>query len=258
MSRRTTLLLVAALIAALGTSMILLYVRGIDDRARAGQELVEVLVAADVISVNESVADAEAAGKFVTRRVPVQAKVEGALSSIKSLDGKVATGTIYPDEQILAQKFGQPGTGGILPIPDDKLAISVELSDPARVAGFVNNGSEVAIFASADPQLITPDGDERPLSSTTRVIATRVLVIAVGDTTVTTQSDGGADSGGDIDAAIPRTILTIAVTQTEAEKILFAARNSDIAFALLTDDSEVRDSRGVTARDLYPELFGAR
>ncbi len=68
------------------------------------------------------------------------------------------------------------------------MAISVELSDPARVAGFVNNGSEVAIFSSADPQLITPDGDERPLSSTTRIIAAPVLVIGVGDTTVTTQS----------------------------------------------------------------------
>ncbi len=257
MSRRTTLLLVAALIAAVGTAMILLYVRGIDDRARAGQELVEVLVAAEVINVNESVADAEAAGKFVSKRVPSAAKVEGALSSINSLDGKVATGTIYPDEQILTQKFGQPGTGGLLPIPDDKLAISVELSDPARVAGFVNNGSEVAIFASADPQLITPDGDERALSSTTRLIATRVTVIGVGDTTVTTQA-GGPDGGGDIDAAIPRTILTIAVTQAEAEKILFAARNSDIALALLTEDSAVRDSRGVTGRDLYPELFGVK
>lgn len=41
-------------------------------------------------------------------------------------------------------------------------------------------------------------------------------------------------------------------------KILFAARNSEIAFGLLTDDSSVQDTRGVTARDLFPELFGVR
>lgn len=256
MPRRNLLLVAAALVAALGTLLIVLYVRGIDARATQGQELVEVLVADDVINVNESVADAQAAGKFVTKQIPNSARVEGALSSLKSLEGKVATGAIYPDEQILEQNFGQPGTGGLLPIPAGKLAISVELSDPARVAGFVDNGSEVAIFASADPQLITPEGDERPLSSSTRVIATRVLVIGVGDTTVTSAGNAADQDSGE--GAISRTILTLAVTQTEAEKILFAARNSEIAFGLLTEDSSVRDGRGVTARDLFPELFGAQ
>ncbi len=39
-----------------------------------------------------------------------------------------------------------------LVIPDDKMAVSVELTDFERVAGFVNPGNEVAIFATAlDP-----------------------------------------------------------------------------------------------------------
>jgi pilus assembly protein CpaB len=257
MSRRTILLLVAVLVAALGTALILLYVKGINDRATEGQALVEVLVADDVINVNEAAADAQAAGKFVTKQIPSSAKVEGALSSLKSLEGKVALGEIFPGEQILAQKFGQPGSSGLLPIPDDLMAISVELSDPARVAGFVNNGSEVAIFASADPQLITASGDERPLSTTTRIIATRVLVIGVGDTTVTTPSGSGNDQNAATDAAIPRTILTIAVTQTQAEKVLYAARNGDLAFALLTANSTVQDAQGVTGANLYPELYRA-
>ncbi len=256
MPRRNVLLVAAVLVAALGTLLIVMYVRGIDARATQGQELVEVLVADEVVEVNESVADAQAGGKFVTKRIPSAARVEGALSSLKSLEGKVATGLIYPGEQILAQNFGQPGSGGLLPIPSGKMAISVELSDPARVAGFVDNGSEVAIFASADPRLVTPEGDERQLSTSTRVIATRVLVIGVGDTTVTSEGDAADQESGD--SAIPRTILTLAVTQAEAEKILFAARNSEIAFGLLTDDSSVQDTRGVTARDLFPELFGVR
>ena len=37
-------------------------------------------------------------------------------------------------------------------IPDDKMAVSVELTDFERVAGFVNPGNEVAVFATAlDP-----------------------------------------------------------------------------------------------------------
>ncbi len=58
--------------------------------------------------------------------------------------------------------------------------------------------------------------------------------------------------------AIPRTILTIAVTQSEAEKILFAARNSDVAFALLTDESVVRDTRWCDCAAISTQSFVRR
>jgi pilus assembly protein CpaB len=50
MARRSILLFVALIIAALGTTMIVLYVQGIDARATEGQELVEVLTATEVIN----------------------------------------------------------------------------------------------------------------------------------------------------------------------------------------------------------------
>ena len=91
-------------------------------------------------------ADAQAAGKFEKTDVVREDMVEGALSSTSSIDDEVAIATIYPGQQVIGQQFGQdPET---LTIPADKLAISVELTDPARVAGFVNPGSQVAIFAS--------------------------------------------------------------------------------------------------------------
>ena len=81
--------------------------------------------------------------------------VDGALSSTGSISDLVALGTIYPGEQIIAPKFGSLGDTESLVIPDDKMAVSVELTDPERVAGFVNPGSEVAIFVSADPVALT-------------------------------------------------------------------------------------------------------
>ena len=51
-----------------------------------------------------------------------------------------------------------------LVIPDDKMAVSVELTDFERVAGFVNPGSEVAIFGTAAaPVRRLPDGTEQTL-----------------------------------------------------------------------------------------------
>ena len=66
MARRSALLIAAVLIAALGTAMILLYVKGIDDRAAQGQELVEVLTATEAIEAGDVKVDGrkEAIGEF--------------------------------------------------------------------------------------------------------------------------------------------------------------------------------------------------
>ncbi|GAB3769829.1 pilus assembly protein CpaB [Nocardioides ginsengisegetis] len=254
MARRTILFCVAFVIAALGTTMVVLYVQGIDARATEGQALVEVLTATDVVKAGESVSDAESAGKFEKTRVVRDDVVEGALSSTTSIADEVALGTIYPGQQIIGQQFGSAQTVDTLTIPDDKLAVSVELTDPARVAGFVYPGSSVAIFASADPELYKADGTTQKLSPVTRLLLAQVEVIGVGDTSVsptTTTSKGSKTT-----EQIPRTILTIAVTQAQAEKVIYAARNGDLSFALRTAKSKVVDGPGVTARDIMPEVFG--
>ena len=254
MARRSILLLAAILIAAVGTTMIVLYVQGIDARAAEGQELVEVLTAADVIEAGESVAEAQSAGKFEKTDLVRGDMVEGALSSTTSIDDQVSIGTIFPGEQLISQKFGEPGSEETLTIPDDKLAISVELPDPARVAGFVNPGSRVAIFVSADPELFRPDGSTQKLPQYTGLLLPDVQVIGVGTTTVaarTTTSEDGAQTVEEI----PRTILTIAVDQEQAERVIFASRNGELSFALLNDKSSVAAGPGVTATDIMPGAF---
>lgn len=257
MARRSILLLVAVVIAALGTAMIVIYVQGIDARAAEGQELVEVLAATDVIEAGESVSDAQAAGKFERVEVRREDMVDGALSSISSIEDKVSVGTIFPQEQIIGQKFGEPGSAANLVIPDDKLAISVELTDPARVAGFVNPGSDVAIFVSADPVLMKPDGSEQKLAPYTRLLLPKVQVIGVGTTSMTSKTTTTED-GEQTTEQVPRTILTIAVDQEQAEKVIYAGRNGELSFALLSDKSKVVDNEGITADDIMPEPFRGR
>ena len=253
MARRSVLLLVAVLIALLGTAMIVLYVQGIDKRATAGQELVQVLTATEVIEAGESVADAQEAGKFEQAEVRRDDMVEGALSSTSSINDLVATGAVFPGEQIIAKRFGTLGSADSLVIPEDKLAVSVELTDPARVAGFVNPGSDVAIFVSADPVRLQADGSEQKLSSYTRLLLPKVQVIGVGATSITSRTTG--DEGEQTVEEVAKTILTVAVDQEEAEKVIYASRNGDVSFALLTGDSQVRDNIGVTATDIMPEPF---
>ena len=248
MARRSVLLVVALVIALLGTGLIVLYVKGIDSRATAGQELVEVLVATDVIDTGETVASAMEAGKFEKGNVRRDDLVEGAIASTTEIQDLVALGTVFPGEQIVARRFGALGESESLVIPDNKIALSVELTDPERVAGFVNPGSEVAVFVSADLANLLPDGGTQALGPRTQLLLPRALVIGVGTTSVTprtTTVDGEA-----VTEDLPRTILTLALDQDDAEKLIFADRNGDLNFALLTGDSKVGKSRGVTGRDV--------
>ena len=255
MARRSVLLLVAALIALAGTAMIVLYVQGIDARATKDQELVEVLVATSTIETGESVADAQEAGKIEKSEVRRADLVEGGLSSTSSVSDLVAIGTIYPGEQLIAKKFGSLGDTQSLVIPDGKMAVSVELTDFERVAGFVNPGNEVAIFATPqDLTALLPDGKDKQLGDYTRIVLTRVPVIGVGTTSVTARTTKTED-GDQVAEEVARTILTLAVDQDEAEKLIQADRNSDITFALLTDESKVADNPGAKPGDLFPELF---
>ncbi|MBC2933479.1 Flp pilus assembly protein CpaB [Nocardioides sp. zg-1228] len=254
MARRSVLLAVALVIALVGTALIVLYVQGIDKRATAGQELVEVLAATDTIEAGESVAAAMEAGKFEERQVRREDVVDGALSSTGSISDLVALGTVYAGEQVIAPKFGtMSDTEGLL-IPDDKVAISVELSDPARVAGFVNPGSDVAIFLSADPVRKLPDGTEQTLPPYTRLLLPKVQVIGVGTSSISSTTTT-TDEGEQVVEQVPRAILTLAVDQKQAEKVIFAARNAEISFALLSGDSKIDDGPGVSAADLMPEIF---
>ena len=45
--------------------------------------------------------------------------------------------------------------------------------------------------------------------------------------------------------------MTLAVDQADAEKIMFAARNSELSFALLTEKSDVKPGPGVTSDSVF-------
>jgi pilus assembly protein CpaB len=254
MARRSILFLVALTIAALGATMVIWYVQGIDARAADTQEQSTVVVATARLEPGESVADAVEAGKLVERQVAVADLPAEAVSSTAGLDGLVALGTIYAGQQLVSDQLGAPGSQQVLGIPDGRMAISVELTDPERVAGFVSPGSWVAIFVSGDVEAYLADGSTRKLPTVTRILLPKVQVLGVGDTTVTSRTTK-EDDGTQTTEQVPRTILTIAVTQDQAQKVIYSARNGDLTFALRTDRTRVADRSGTTAREIAPELF---
>jgi pilus assembly protein CpaB len=235
MDRRKALLAVAAVIAALGTLLVFLYVRGADSRADERYSAVQVLRIVKPIAVGETVEAAQAAGKIELGSVPQKDLLPGALTGTEPIAGKVALAAIYPGEQLISTKFGDAGTGSALTIPKGKVAISINLSDPARVAGFVNPGDKVAIFLTAP--------------GSTRLLLPNIQILGAGTTTMVAAAS--ADPAAAPADQLPKTLLTLAVTQSEAERILLATNSGELAFALMTPDSQIAASKGVSTASLF-------
>jgi pilus assembly protein CpaB len=242
MGRRTVLLAVAAVIALVGAGMVFLYVQGADDRAKEEQEPVAVLKAVAQIEPGESLADASAAGKIELLDVPLEQKLDGAMSSIGDSGSAVALTRVYPNEQITTSKFGSPGEQETLTMPPGSFAISVNLSDTGRVAGFVSPGSKVALFLNGS---VGPNGEEG-----TRLLLPEVQVIAVGATTVTNTTTTTAE-GAETTEQLPTTLFTLAVDQRQAEKVLYASTHGELSFGLLDEKSKVKPGPGVTQQSLF-------
>lgn len=233
----------AVLVAAMGAVLVFLYVQGADSRAEERFDTVDVLKANAIIEPGESIEDAQAAGKLTLAAVAQDELLNGYQTDTTTMAGTKAMQTIYPGEQIVSDKFGTGvAASTALPIPDDKMAISVNLTDPSRVAGFVNPGSEVAIFVTG-----TDEGDG---SGYSRLLLPRVVVLGVGNTTPvsTTTTD---ETGASTTEQLPRTLLTVSVDQKQAEKVLFAQGNGELAFGLLTESSISGPGEAMTFENLF-------
>lgn len=244
MGRRTVLLVAAFLVAALGTVLVFLYVSRVDDRALKDQQPKVILVVKKYVAQGTSVEDAEKAGAFDSKKVASASIADGALSDLAAVKGQFTLAPLFPGEQVLAAKFGAAADTSDLTLPKGLLAISVQLTDPARVAGFVEPGSEVVIFAS---ETIDPQTKDAKTFDTALVLEPRVKVLAVGPTTVTRSND---TTGTTNKEALPRTILTLAVSQLQAQRIILADSKGDLYFGLLNKDSKTFNTRPYLVADL--------
>ena len=243
MGRRTLLLIAALVVAALGTVLIFVYVRTLSNRAQADAEPVDVLVATQEVTAGTTAADASEAGAFELQTVPASAVADGArCRDISIISDQVALTPIFAGQQILAQMFGTAGSTSGLQVGKGKLAISVSLGDPERVAGFVVPGSDVAIFA-------TLDTTSNIAGEATGVLIPQVEVIGVGATTLSTQTTT-TDEGEQTTEEIPLAILTLEVNQEQAEEIINAQSGGSLYFALRGEDAQVRPTNPTTTQDL--------
>jgi pilus assembly protein CpaB len=264
MKRSIVSITVAGILAVLACGAVLLYVRGADARALAGKQAVKVLVAAKRIPAGTSGAQIRENGYVELVNLPVASVPDDVMSKVDaSLDALVVTSDIQPRQLLLSGVFGAAtNLASGLSIPEGKIAVSVPAFNSAGTA-FLRPGSQVAVFDTftvREGAGQTPSGDrlkfEYQMNHATRLLLPRAEVIAVG-----LPGQDGAATSGDATANRPeegssvensgQTVVTFALSQDEAQKVIHAAQTGTLYLALLNETSDVRPGPGVDNKTLF-------
>ncbi len=266
----------ALLLAAIGTVALVAYVTGAEERARAGEELIEVYVIEDLIPAGTPAEQIESALRI--EEVPSKVRPENSVDNLASLAGQVAGVDLVPGEQLLASRFVTRSNfanreAGV-DIPDDKVEITIALDPERAIGGLLLPGDNVAIFASFEPFDISPsviqvDGQDVPLPesvsgattaktpNTTDLLIHKVLVTAVQQ-----QASGNLNGDDERDpltqAPENQLLITLAVDPADAERIIFTAEFGLLWLgaerATVPDTQDPVQTRGTIYSSLEPEL----
>ncbi|MFA5787819.1 MAG: Flp pilus assembly protein CpaB [Actinomycetota bacterium] len=241
MSRRTLAILLAVILAAVAAVALNSYVQGAESRALKGVETVRAYLAKDTIPEGTSGDTAISKGLIAREAIPSKMLAEGAIKSLTEIKNRVAAVTILKGELILAARFIKPAEAkGILPIPADRQAISVEVGIPPGVAGFIQPGDRVSIVA----QLEVAKGAD----SETRVayLLQDVQVLSVGQRVVVTTE---GKQGAQVQQQQARILMTLALTPPDVEMLTYAVFQGQIYFTLLPPGQKPVGPPGGRTRD---------
>ena len=262
MGRRVLAILVAAVVAVVGVAAVLVYARGADTRAVAAQQPADVYVATKAVSSGTMLKDAIRSGAIVKTSVASKGLPMGALQRVTDSNSSLLALTdIQPGEYVLSGRFGTTPVGTkAIEVPAGMVAVSVQLSDPARVGTFVTPGTHLAIFDSYKIKAIGDDEKSKTLNEAgvqgTSVLLEDVLVIAMGNTALTPGQNTTPKEGEAAPAAAPSFLVTVAVSPKDAARLihgintgqLYAAlRGADVKMAGVprVDDLNLFDLSGV-------------
>jgi len=203
MGRRTLLLIASILVAALGTALIWLYVQGADTRAVAGENQVPVYVAARSVAAGDAVAPDVGVLKPFPQSV-VSGLGRTVVTSASQIRG-FAKSDIAPGLPLLTSQFvdAQAAPAPAVALGRTEVAMQVTLPDPQRLAGLLQPGSRIRVYAQMKETKGTGVG----------VLFQNVRVLISGPVTDTTSN---AKSN------VPQAIVTLALTNEQAKALVLS------------------------------------
>lgn len=237
--------------AIVGVGIVLIYVKGANQRAIAGQQAVSVLVATQQVPAGTTAATALSEGLIGTQRLPARSVPTDALQSVTGLRNLVFSSTLPAGQLVLRPVLVTAVQGATtLPIPAGKVALTVQMCVQKAVAGYIQAGSQIAIFNTfykAPPGSVTSScaGTSFSKGATSihaRLVLNDVQVLASGapgSASAAGQATAtGAFSQSNNPSATETTVMvTVALDQQDAERLIELAESGLMYMALMTSSS---------------------
>jgi pilus assembly protein CpaB len=288
MGKRTVVLVVALLLAAISAFAVWSFLRGVERDVKADVEEVVVFRATERIEAGTD--GATAIGFIEESRENAEFLPPTAIQSRESLEetlagavleGPISQGQIVTtDLWVSAAEIETARLSGFIADPG-KVAVAIQSGQVEAVGGFVRPGDRINLIASAELSLanfvsLLQNPDARELLLGIREQAPVIPGIEDGGTT---EADVFASTlptslqftqtvlqgievlavGPDVREVSPgtglipadSTVIVLEVTPDEAEKIVFAQRYAQVHLALVPEDYVPVESDGVIVDDLF-------
>jgi pilus assembly protein CpaB len=259
--RRAIAVAVSLILAIAGTFLLVRYVQGAEDRALEGEVLVDVLVVDDIIRRGSSVEDL--AGRVKVEQVPAKVAADGVVTDLETLAGMVVGVDLLPGEQVMAARFMTRDDYLVaiadeppVPVPPDKLEVTLSLSPERAVGGELRPGDLVAVLASFDPFTYgavepgeeaedvpiiypwsDPDLESLPELGLQTPNSTGIILHKVLVTFVQTEELPRDLTEDEIAAGLPELaptgnlLITLAIGPVDAERVVFSAEHGTVWIA---------------------------
>ncbi len=248
MKNRIISVVTAALLAIVGTILLVGYVNGAEQRAFAGTETSDVLMVSAAVPAGTPAE--EALLSTTTEAMPAKAVAEGVVTDPAQIAGLVTTVDLVPGEQLLRSRFIDPadaeGSTGI-EVPAGMQEVSVLLEPQRMVGGRLSPGDTVGVFISLGA------GTLQPPAAVTHQTMHKVLVTAVQGLPAHVEGDTPDAEAADDASGVPPSslIVTLARPAPDVEKLVFAQEFGTIWLSKEPAEATEEGTRELTQEGIF-------
>jgi pilus assembly protein CpaB len=234
MKSRSSVVMMALLLAMTATLAVFLYVQGVQEQARTGGGTVEVVVSEEDIAAGTALNDLIDRGVFTTLPVTKDSLVDGAVTELTELKDRTTGAPILAGEQISTARLQGSNElpGGTLGIPDGYSALSFSLELPRVAGGAIQPGDHVTAYGT-----FTGSATQGGSTTVTLVPDIEVLYVTRPAARQTTQAN-------------PNIMVTLALRPRDAQKLVFAQEQGSVWLGLLPPNQKGAAQRPTTLLEL--------
>jgi Flp pilus assembly protein CpaB len=167
MRSRGLVVAIAVVLAIVAAAAVILYTNGVKNDAVTGGALSVVVVSKQPIAANTNLNPLLEEGAFTELRVPTDAVVDGAVTSLDELRGQTTTAPVLANEQIASARLsgGEAPPGGAQGITPGHVGLPIVLEGGPAGYGLIQRGDSVAVYATFKQGEVLAKADLRQILS---------------------------------------------------------------------------------------------